>query len=177
MGGIDEKSGEMSKARNSRVEILRIIAMLLILMNHFLQMDMMQVACYPVRAINTLLCRLGGVGDDIFFGISAYYLCARKSDVKSSLRRSWKLEIELLFYSIVFFIIILVIGFSLNFWPLGYRDTLFLGVKSFFPVLGNLWWYPTSYVMFLFILPALNWCFKRIGPTGHGLIAIGCFAF
>lgn len=40
--------------------------MLLILMNHFLQMDMMQVACYPVRAINTLLCRLGGVGDDIF---------------------------------------------------------------------------------------------------------------
>lgn len=177
MGGIDEKSGEMSKARNSRVEILRIIAMLLILMNHFLQMDMMQVACYPVRAINTLLCRLGGVGDDIFFGISAYYLCARKSDVKSSLRRSWKLEIELLFYSIVFFIIILVIGFSLNFWPLGYRDTLFLGVKSFFPVLGNLWWYPTSYVMFLFILPALNWCLKRIGPTGHGLIAIGCFAF
>lgn len=134
----------MSKARNSRVEILRIVAMLLILMNHFLQMDMMQVACYPVRAINTLLCRLGGVGDDIFFGISAYYLCVRKSDVKSSLRRSWKLEIELLFYSLIFFIIILTIDFSLNFRPLGYRDTLFLGVKSFFPVLGNLWWYPTS---------------------------------
>ena len=119
-----EESERMSKTRNSRVEILRIIAMLLILMNHFLQMDTMKTSSYPFKTLNALLSHLGGVGDDIFFGISAYYLCTRKSNIKDSLRRFWKLEIELLFYSIILFVSTMAVGFSLNFWPLKGRSGL-----------------------------------------------------
>ena len=64
--------------RNSRIEVLRLIAMLGITLNHFpwdysaLSVDGSR-GFAPLFIIN-LLTNFGGVGDCLFFGISAWFM-------------------------------------------------------------------------------------------------------
>lgn len=91
--------------RESGIEILRIWAMFLIVLNHFPWLD--QDGFVPT-VLNTVIKSWGGVGDCAFFLISAWFLANENGSIKRSFRRVWMLERQLLAYSIGLFIVALL---------------------------------------------------------------------
>ena len=65
------------KGRNSNVEMLRLVAMASITLNHFpwdyLVLGSGDEACLAQFIVN-LVSNFGGLGDCLFFGISAWYM-------------------------------------------------------------------------------------------------------
>ena len=91
--------------RNSSIELLRIIAMFMILMHHFIVhngYDVKQLPLGPERIFFQLVMAGGGkIGVVIFFSISAWFFLDREQTIKSNLRRVWIMERELLFWSLI----------------------------------------------------------------------------
>lgn len=78
-------------SRNSWFELLRILSMLFILWTHLGRLpgySQTQGGGWPFQ----LLPYLGGVGDDLFFGLTAWFLCEKASSFRTSCRRVWQLE-------------------------------------------------------------------------------------
>lgn len=165
------------KQRNSNVEILRIIAMYLIIWTHLSPGEAIASLQYPLIA--KLISYGGGsVGDVLFFSISAWFLCkARTPNLQTTLQRIWKLEKQLLFYSLGMFLIC-----STVWWFTGYPilrslfDWVHLGVVSVAPALLGTWWYPTAYILFLLLLPLMNAGLEAIGQRFHAILAVTMLA-
>ena len=87
--------------RNSSIELLRIIAMFMILAHHFIVhngYDVLKLPLGPERIFLQLVMQGGGkVGVVIFFSISAWFFLDREQTIKSNLKRVWIMERELLF--------------------------------------------------------------------------------
>ena len=87
--------------RNSSIETLRIIAMFMILIHHFIVhngYDALKLPLGPERIFLQLVVQGGGkVGVVIFFSISAWFFLDKEQTIKSNLKRVWITERELLF--------------------------------------------------------------------------------
>lgn len=87
--------------RNSSIELLRIIAMFMILAHHFIVhngYDVLKLPLGPERIFLQLVMQGGGkVGVVIFFSISAWFFLDKEQTIKSNLKRVWITERELLF--------------------------------------------------------------------------------
>lgn len=94
----------MGEGRNSSIELLRIIAMFMILMHHFIVhngYDVLKLPLGPERIFFQLVMQGGGkVGVVIFFSISAWFFLDKEQTIKSNLKRVWIMERELLFWSL-----------------------------------------------------------------------------
>lgn len=86
---------QKAKGRNSSIELLRIIAMFMILMHHFIVHNgcgVKKLPLGPERIFFQLVMAGGGkVGVVIFFSISAWFFLDREQTIKSNLKRcgSW----------------------------------------------------------------------------------------
>ena len=91
--------------RNSSIELLRIIAMFMILMCHFIVhngYDVLKLPLGPERIFFQLVMAGGGkIGVVIFFSISAWFFLDKEQTIKSNLQRVWIMERELLFWSLI----------------------------------------------------------------------------
>ena len=112
-GGAHAKHGVPAHSRNSNrggwnsgIELLRIIAMFMILAHHFIVhngYDVLKLPLGPERIFFQLVMAGGGkVGVVIFFSISAWFFLDREQTIKSNLKRVWIMERELLFWSLAF---------------------------------------------------------------------------
>lgn len=152
--------------RNSNVESLRLFAIILILLNHTVQEKILDLSiASPFLSYGSyFLARLGGLGDVIFFGITAWYLAAGATTPKKSCERAWLLERQLLFYSVGLFLFVLLMrGAGLGFKSVEVKGIISWGISSAFPLLTKVWWYPTSYVCFLLVCPWANRILRRLG--------------
>lgn len=81
---------------NSGIELLRVIAMFMILAHHFIVhngYDMLKLPLGPERIFFQLVMAGGGkVGVVIFFSISAWFFLDREQTIKSNLKRVWIME-------------------------------------------------------------------------------------
>lgn len=131
----------MGGCRNSSIELLRIIAMFMILMHHFIVhngYDVLKLPLGPERIFFQLVMQGGGkVGVVIFFSISAWFFLDKEQTIKSNLKRVWIMERELLFWSLILVAFYLVFDRA----DLGMK----LMVKSIAPLSMGLWWYATDY--------------------------------
>ncbi|MGR6876343.1 acyltransferase [Bifidobacterium angulatum] len=156
-----------SKGRNSSIELLRIIAMFMILMHHFVVhngYDVLNLPLGPERIFFQLVMAGGGkVGVVIFFSISAWFFLDREQTIKSNLKRVWIMERELLFWSLI------LVTFYLVFDRAGLSMKLM--VKSVMPLSTGLWWYATAYAIFLAPLPFLSKGLKALGRECHLALA------
>lgn len=167
--------------RNSNVEILRIFAMLCIAFNHFAWPAQGIVGSgslaqrLPMSIALSLITNLGGVGDCLFFFISVWYICEESASYKRQFKRVWILERELLFWSL------LLLACDLLSQKFGFQEAyskkeLFKHlVQGFFPALSTHWWFPTNYMLFLLIVPALSIGLRKIGERLHKPLAIILF--
>ena len=149
--------------RNSSIELLRILSMLLVLAHHFLVYNALDYTTLPFggqRFLLQLFLESGGkIGVVIFFTISAWYLLECEQTLRGCLRRVWNLEKEVLFYSLV------LAGLFFLFFRthIGARYLL----KSFMPLTQQVWWYSTAYAIFLLLLPFLMSGLRALGRRRH----------
>lgn len=145
---------EERKVRNSNLELLRIISMILIVMSH---MDeyMGIGAMYRSTAISNKLLidwlNTGGqIGVGCFLLISGYFMSERQFSMKRILR----LLGEVWFYTIGFWIFFVVVKLTRG----EIRDPLIINqaVRAFFPVLSTHYWFVTAFIILMILSPFFN---------------------
>lgn len=163
--------------RNSSIELLRIIAMILIVGHHLY----MHSAAVPVEQSSSKLIRFlfqmiflqgGWVGDILFFSISAWFIAGEPPSLKKNLKRIWNLEREVLFWSATLLILSVFLKFrGVNVLPSDFSWGI-LVIKSILPTSTTLWWYVTSYTLFLLFAPFLVSGLKFLSQRNHALLAL-----
>ncbi|WP_341768308.1 acyltransferase [Bifidobacterium longum] len=153
--------------RNSSIELLRIIAMFMILMCHVIVhngYDVLKLPLGPERIFFQLVMAGGGkIGVVIFFSISAWFFLDKEQTIKSNLQRVWIMERELLFWSLILVTFYLVFDRA--------DLSMKLMVKSVMPLSMGVWWYATAYAIFLALLPFLAKGPKALGREYHLALA------
>lgn len=114
----------------------------------------------------------GWIGNFIFFTISVWFLCGRDTTLRSNLRRIWIMERELIFWSVTLCVACILL--RRDGWYVGQSGNATMLVKSLLPLSMDLWWYPTSYAVFLVLLPFLNKGVRSLGRRMHGVLAAIC---
>ena len=142
--------------RNSAIELLRIISMLMIVAHHFAVHGGFE---FDKGAIT--LPRLwwgfigigGNFGVDVFVLISGYFLVSSKS-VSVDFRKTFRFWTQVLFYSLVLFVISI---------SLGREQVTFNGVKkAIMPVTFNMWWFASVYFILFLLHPYINKLLKSM---------------
>lgn len=135
------------KVRNSNIELLRIISMMMIISLHFWGhcVDISNVEMFSFTYFFGWFFRgLSHVSVNVYVLISAYFLC--KSSFKS--KRLIKLVAEVWFYSVLIYVLYCASG----------RTTLSIGglFHTALPVLFGEYWFATIYVGMYILSPFLN---------------------
>ena len=145
--------------RNSGIELLKIAAILLIVLNHVIQsltevnsfipvsdyvMDINTQTTHIVNLLLAILRSSGCIGNDIFVVCSAWFLTdSRKSDK----RKVAFLIADIWVVSVLIFAITYALGCDLD------RDST---LKQFFPTANANNWFLTCYILFFLLHPLLN---------------------
>lgn len=142
--------------RNVNMEVLRVVAMFLIVAGHYIYtgvrhvMDptMLNVTNGVLGGVNyvtlELLCLIAAVGVDCFVMISGYFLIEKAEMRWRGLLKTW---VQTLFYSVVIFLIGIAIAPS--------AFSLELLLKTLFPIHQVSYWFVTYYIGLLFLAPFL----------------------
>ena len=141
---------ETKVKRNSAIELLRIIAMVMIVAHHF--------AVHGGFEFDTNVITLprlwwgfigigGNFGVDVFMLISGYFLVSSKA-VSVDFRKTFRFWTQVLFYSVVLFVISI---------SLGWEQVTFNGIKkAIMPVTFNMWWFASVYFILFLLHPYIN---------------------
>ena len=155
-------------ARNSNIELLRIIAMFLIVLSHY---------CIYTNAIsneNTLWINsvlvfslsFGKLGVAIFVIISGYFL----STSSFKIERIINVVLQTLFYSILIFVLFCI--FDKSFF------SIFEAIKSFFPIITQRYWFITAYIILALLHPYINIILQSVSRIQFvWLIIVALFFF
>ena len=140
------------KNKEANFQILKIAAMLMIVSHHLVAKNVFNIDTQVIGITgNKLALQVLGnnafIGNNLFFLVSAWFL-SKKSDEKVdfsySARSCWKIEKTVLFYGLSMCIGAFIFG--------GGQSKILL-LQSVFPTLTGMWWYPTTYMIFLLIWP------------------------
>jgi hypothetical protein len=151
--------------RNSNLELLRIICMVLIVAHHysFHGFGALQHTHFN-RYLLGVLVLWGKLGVDCFVLISGYFM----ADSKFTLKKFFKLEGQILFYSVLIF---LVFSFAKSSFPLE------RGVSCLFPILSGEYWFMTAFMLLMLLSPALNLLISKMTREFHRNLLIGMTLF
>lgn len=138
------------KKRVSKFELIRIIAMYLIVLHHsmvhgMLTMKPNQLLESPVNAAVGYIVASGGkIGVYLFVLITGYFMITSNISIKKLV----KLWLPIFFWSVVLFI---VFGCVIN-----HEFSIGNLIKSIFPILFSQYWFMTVYVIMYLLIPLLN---------------------
>lgn len=171
-----------NNARNVSVELLRIVAMFLILACHFiihfdwnshhLRMVLPQEPGWR-SAFRFLIVQYGQVGVSIFFIISGYFL-VEKTFKWSRLVKTW---FQMFCYSVVFLIIVLMLGafrhYPMAVEPVMHGPDLYRSIlASVFPFFYNSYWFIGAYLLMLLVAPYLNALFDTLSRRSMAMLIV-----
>ncbi|ORX64311.1 hypothetical protein BCR32DRAFT_306895 [Anaeromyces robustus] len=143
-----ESSISRPTERSSNFELLRIFSMLFIISHHFSVHGGFEFSSEEIT-LNRLWIQFmymgGKINVNIFILISGFFLVNSK---KLKLSKVLKLELQLITYSIIDFII----GIITNVKPFSFSNL----VEHFFPVITNYWWFSTNYIFLYLFFPLIN---------------------
>lgn len=152
--------------RDWRFELLRIIAMLLIVGNHFFASDNWQIHVNPSSndiwksAIHDSTAMLGQIGVVLFVLISSYFLCRSNASPKKRLIKLW---IQVFVYSIgCLFLYTLCVRMNLLPKELsGYLNVHSI-LSSVLPVTYNAYWFVSAFFVMNLLSPFINRLFNNV---------------
>ena len=146
------------KERDSSLELLRIVAMLMILFCHFTAHTGFNFSVQTIT-LNRLYIQFismgGGLGNNIFFLISGYFL-VKSPGVK--IHRLIDLWLKMFFYSLVILLILTFLGVHKISW----KDLYF-----FMPVIKMRWWFASAYFVLYLLHPYLNILLKSLSKEEY----------
>ena len=156
--------------RNSTIEILRILTMMAIIAHHFVVnstvIELMTNDPSPRFAFLLVWGMWGKTGINIFVLISGWFLCTGNLTIK----RYMKLLLEVLFYSIVIYLIFCFTGY------------LNLGPKTFLrilmsPITGIGDSFVASFLFFYAFVPFYNKLISHLNERQHRYLVLGLICF
>ena len=159
-----------NKVRKSSFELLRILAMLMIVADHYVLQNGVKVSDIQggASAIDSFVLYSfflipGKIGVAIFFGLTVWFLADRDLSLKYSIKKIFQLEKEVFFYSIVFLVIN---GVS-------ERSISLIGIiKSVFPLITGEYWFVTAYAISILFIPYLNLLINKLDEKRHQYLVI-----
>lgn len=159
------KSENKSKSRESNIELLRIVAMLLIVAHHFAMHSGFNFN-EEIITVNRLwiqFIEIGGkLGVNIFILISGYFLIDSTERKTSKVIKLW---IQIFTYSILTLTIYSIIGRN----PVGLKEI----IKSILPITFREMWFASSYFVLYLISPYINGFLKSMDKkTYQRMIAL-----
>ena len=176
--------GNKAKTRSTSFEIVRIIAMLMIVMHHLVLHGIMHnpmagAVFQQGTGMNVFFAWLffpgGEVGVALFFMITGYF-CAGSKKIRLK-----KVVMETVFYSWLSVILYFLAGkafpdykaFLLASADLNAKRQLVYSIFS--PVRGGVFWFATAYIFLQLLLPVYNAFLEKL--NGKGMYAILCILF
>ena len=142
------KSNRETAIRQSNIELLRIIAMIIIVAYHF-SVHGGFVFNSNTITINRLwiqFIRIGGkTGVDVFVLISGYFLINSNKVITSKVLKFW---FQIFTYSIVIFVIFTLSGIV----PFDLKEL----IKHIFPITFTQWWFASTYFVLYLLSPFIN---------------------
>lgn len=164
---------QQSNIRNSSIELLRIIAMILIVFYHFAVHGEFQWGASSIsipRLWYNFIAMGGRIGVDVFVMISGYHLISDMGRILN-LQKILKYVGQVFFYSVAFFIVQILAG----------ADNT--GIKSFikacFPITFSQWWFASTYFVLYLFHPFLNkllHCMDRVLYQKFLLFLVICWS-
>ena len=150
----------MNKIRNSNIELLRIISIIMIVFSHYCVhgMGSSNISNLSVSVNRFILeiFTLGNFGSILFVLISGYYLFESQ---KVKLKKLLRLIFQILFYSVTIYLIFCLIGtktFSIK--------TL---IKSALPITFKDYWFATVYIVLYIFHPFINKMLNSLTRKEH----------
>lgn len=136
--------------RNSTVEILRIMAILMVIISHisfhgFYTDERYNWIVFPFNRWFLQWTNLGSLGVDVFVMISGYYLI---NNQYVNIRKVSNLIAEIVFYSLLIYLMAILFNIS-SFNPIDF-------VRSLFPTTFGSYWFFTSYITIYLLHPYIN---------------------
>lgn len=149
--------------RNSNIEILRIAAMLLIVMNHYSSQGLGWDLAYAVNKYVALVARTGGkFGMIVFVLISGYYMC----DSKITGRKIALIWGQISFYAVSIAAAFYLLQFT-GFGDVLERFEIVISIKTillgFLPIGQGTYGFAAEYVLLMMISPLLNLLLHKLG--------------
>lgn len=147
--------------RNSSIELLRIISMVMILSCHFATHGgfSFDAQTLSVPRFWWYFIEMGGnFGVDVFVLISGYFLITSKGGI-FNFKRILKFWGQVIFYSIVIYLVFGILGVS----EFSAKSLL----KTFFPITFSSWWFASTYFVLYLIHPFLNMFLNKIDKSTY----------
>lgn len=152
---------EKIKKRDSNLELLRIISIILIIAHHYVLYGGLKDINFGFNTIITKFLITGGkIGVNCFVLISGYFLINSKFKVEKLL----KLILEVFFYSII----ITTILYTFNLVQINIIDI----IKSIMPIVFGKYWFITAYVGMYICFPFINNFIKNISKDKYKVFLI-----
>ncbi len=145
---------EKKNQRQSNIELLRIVAMIIIVAHHFALHGQF---VFPSNSISVnrlwiLFILIGGkIGTDVFVLISGYFLVTSKSANTGKVIKLW---LQLFFYSAVIFAV------SAAFGTVPFRISEL--IKHIAPVTFSQWWFASTYFVLYILSPYINMLLRTL---------------
>ncbi len=158
------------KMRNSNIELFRIITMLFIVAHHYVfnsgllnaEGPILTNSISPKSIFLLIFGAFGKTGINCFVLITGYFMCCSKLTVK----KFAKLFFEIEFYTIVIWLIFLILGYEV------FSVSNF--VKMLLPIKSISNGFSSCYLAFMLFIPFLNILIKSINEKQHVILLILC---
>ncbi len=160
---MSEGTIRLSKSRRSSIELLRIIAMLMIILHHFaLHSTTYFGANFTINAyLMQFFQSFGKVGVAIFFIITGYFMFGSKrpNSRKDTTKRLLRLARPVWFYAWTIFIIFATLGMIAlhSGFPIDSNIT-----RSILPIISDTYWFVGSYILLYLLSPFLKRWFDAL---------------
>ncbi len=167
---------KITKKRDSGVELLRIMAIMMVICIHAFNNGN-----YFEEAVN-----VGGVvkqfstgirifirpAVNIFVIITGYFMVKMKFDLKKAYKRVLRIYLVLLFYSIVLYVLTFLLGpkyYTID----GVTDSkLIMVLKMLMPVSAQTWYFLSHYIMLCLLAPFVNIILQNIKKEDYHVLLI-----
>lgn len=146
------KTQDKKKQRDAGTEVLRIIAMLMIIISHLAVHGGIKYDALSVNSAFISMMRLGDIGVDIFILITGYYSIHSAPRLKKGIM----LIVETVFYSVMMFLLSCAVSAQeFSFRHLGYS------LIPFISDMGN--WFIVTYIILYTLIPFINGGLRSLG--------------
>ena len=150
----------MKKIRNSNIELLRILSIIMITISHYCIHGVGRTVISNLNlSINRFILEfltLGNLGSILFVLISRYYL-SNSNNIK--LKKILRIILQVVFYSVLIYLILVILGIE-NF------NTKSL-IKNLLPITFKSYWFITAYIILYIFHPFINKLFNCFNQKEH----------
>jgi surface polysaccharide O-acyltransferase-like enzyme len=153
------------KERESNFELLRIVLMVMIVgIHYFLHGGVLKTL--TIHDFNYYIVNI--IYSFIIIAVNCFVLLSGYFGIKAKIDRLIKLELQVLFYSIIIFIIFV----TFRIIPFGIREA----ITSITPIVSSRWWFITIYILLFIVSPYVNMILNKISKGNYiKLLTIGLF--